>query len=274
MKDVWVIRDHFLLEVYGELSRMKSDAIMTKRAPPYLHKMYNVQFFTANPLSEVKNIMTRLVNSLVKALNDAKYLPRIILVVLDDDILHQIGKLKVGTDAIIILEKAINWVMLQMERAITSKKDGLKKKKPGAVVTSKPKVIWVKMLKRYNACNHLMQVRNTYNEVVEKAMVDRTNHYIIDLAEKMGAPTYFNKTAPFDLTGDGRMRYWKEIDFAIEQFDFQRLSLKPRRYLTEINEDDHKSEVSANKRRKFIHPQPWKRTWISKKNNPANFNAQ
>ena len=229
MKDLWVIGDKFLLDIYGELSRIRADAIISKEPVPYVHDFYNVQFFTANPLSEITNIMTRMVNSLVKALNEVKVLPRIILVIPDDNILHQVGKLNPSTDALIVIEKAVNWMLTQMERAISSKKEYLRKRKPGAVTSGEPKVIWVKMLKRYNACNNLMQIRNMFNDTVEKCMLDKSAHYIIDICEKLSDPCYFMPAEPYDLTNDGKTRFWKELDMLLESFDHQKISLKPRR---------------------------------------------
>ena len=175
--------------------------------------------------------MTKIVNSLVKALNDAVLLPRIILVIPDDDLLHEIGKLRVGTEAMIIIEKVVSWVMTEMEHAIQSKKEELRKKKPGSITTGEPKVIWIKMIKRYNACNNLMQVRNTYNEIVEKCLLNKTGHYIMDVIDKMTDQSYFLPQTPYSLTNDGKARYWREVDFQLENFDDQKLSLKPQRQL-------------------------------------------
>ena len=180
VKSAWIIGDDFLLDIFGTLHKLKSEAIANNRPIPYLFDYYNVQFFTGNPLSEIKDVLTKLVNSLIKALNDTSCLPRLILVIPDHDILKHIGKLKPGAESMYILQKTISWVMNQMERAILAKEDELRKKKPGSITLGEPKFIWVKMINR-PLCNGILEMRQVFNDAVEECMLDRAAHYILTL---------------------------------------------------------------------------------------------
>ena len=42
VKDLWIIGDKFLLDIYSRLSKLKTDAIIEKRAIPYIHDAYKV----------------------------------------------------------------------------------------------------------------------------------------------------------------------------------------------------------------------------------------
>ena len=102
--------------------------------------------FTSQPLTSVKSIPTRLVNALIKALNDNNKLPHLMIFMPDWDIVNYVNYFQSGVKE--IFNETINWILAQVMRAIQSKKDSLAHRKPGAVITSQPKVIWVKMMER------------------------------------------------------------------------------------------------------------------------------
>ena len=66
--------------------------------------------------------MARLVNALIKALNnkDLKVLPRMIVIIPDEDLIKSINYFELGISN--ILESAIKWVVTNMQRAIKAKK--------------------------------------------------------------------------------------------------------------------------------------------------------
>ena len=261
MKDLWIIGDRFLLDVHSSLSKLKSDAVIEKRPIPYIYDYYNVKLYTANPLSEIRNTMTRLVNSLTKALNDATMLPRIILIIPDDNILRHIKDL---TDIKPVCVGVINWIMNEMDKVIQSKKDQLKQRKAGAIAAGEPKMIWVAMINRMNICSKLLSVRSEFNKAIEACMANRSGHYFLDVASKIEELGYFNQE--HKLNEDGKTRLWKEIDYMIEKFDFQKISLRPasREELLcrdVAKEEQHQAKFHQNTGRPFhrFRRQRWQR---------------
>ena len=77
------IGDVFIHDIYHALQQMNTTAKVSKNTAVYIYDMYNVRCFTANPLSEVKNVAARLVNALIKAVNDAEKLLKSIIVIPD-----------------------------------------------------------------------------------------------------------------------------------------------------------------------------------------------
>ena len=75
-KEFWVIGDAFDHKIYHTLQQINTAAKNSKKQIPYIYDMYNVRCFTANPLSEIRNVVARLVNALIEALNDAEKLPK------------------------------------------------------------------------------------------------------------------------------------------------------------------------------------------------------
>ena len=89
--------------------------------------------FSSNPLSNIKEALARLVNSLIHALNEppketkeqdqvnknsltAPFLPRFVIVVPDWDIVKHVGHYKYGFT--VITKKLIHWVVANMTRSV------------------------------------------------------------------------------------------------------------------------------------------------------------
>ena len=102
-------------------------------------------------------------------------------------------------------------------RAIEAKKDQLYKIKPGSVITSEPKIIWMKMLQRMRSFEKILTVRAKYNSVLESALAERKYHYIIDPNLILRDAAYFTRIN--QLNGDGSILFWKELDECIRLFD-------------------------------------------------------
>ena len=66
---------------------MKKEAWIVKHDLPYLYEQYNVSCFTTVPQSLTRNMLARLVNCFIKALNDTTKLPQLVLIAVDWDIL-------------------------------------------------------------------------------------------------------------------------------------------------------------------------------------------
>ena len=139
--------NNFLNEIFSTFPGMRIRVQATKHRPPYLYESYNVTAFTPNPAtSGVKDIMARIINCLIKALNDVAKLPKFLLVVPDEDILSCTDYQKYGLE--LSMHVALGWIITQMEHALETKKEDLMRHKPGAVAFNEPKTIWVKMLNR------------------------------------------------------------------------------------------------------------------------------
>ena len=236
VNNIWLIGDQFLINVFHALQQLQVEAKEARRQEPYIYEFYNVSCFTASPNSVIKSMLARLVNSLVKALNDCKKLPRIIMVIPDWDILKFLDHKTFGIK--MIAEDAVGWIITQMNRAIESKKDTMRRRKPGSVVTGQPKVIWVTMMNRMNAPCKMLAHRMKFNDAVEKHLAIHMNYYILDVAPAMMDSSYFDPRNR--INSYGKAQFWLEIDQQLELFDKQKLSLRP-------TQPDLRSEVNMPK---------------------------
>ena len=95
--------------------------------------------FIPSPNSHVKHVIARLVNCIIKALNDAKKLPKVMVIIPDWDILKFLDIDPDDEGAFVIIRKALDWILTQIQRVIEAKKDNFQRRKPGSVLSNKPK---------------------------------------------------------------------------------------------------------------------------------------
>ena len=163
--------------------------------------------------------MTRVLNALVKALNDYNIMPRFILIIPDKDILEHILHYEAGT--LMPSGAAINWMSNHIIRVIEAKRDFMMKK-PGSVVSSEPKCIWIKALAIRPAGNEQheavrIEYAIKYNKMMDKIFATKEGHYVLDVNAAFNDEVYFHSN--ISLNGIGAVRFWKEIDHQLELFD-------------------------------------------------------
>ena len=189
---------------------------------PYLYDYYNISFYMAKQSSLIKNVLTRMFNSLAEALNlnqGANQLPRIILVIPDSDILKFVNHYTYGVS--VITGRCLSWLINNFEREIEAKKEQLRKKKPGSVSQNEPKIIWVKMLDTPNTTySDLMACRKKFNSILEEILAQKKNHFIIDINDVMFHKSHFRQTNI--LNARGKERFWDEINRQVEEFEYNK----------------------------------------------------
>ena len=220
--DVWFIGDDFLTEIYHTFLRMRDEAVKSQCRPPYVFEQYNVACFTPNPQTLLKDVLARLINCLIKALNDAVKLPRLIVIIPEEDLLQFISA--PGYSVKKLSHEALTWLFNQVDRALDAKCDNLYNRKLGAVAFD-TKIIWVQMINRINGYSKTLANRKVFNEVLANLVRNKTEHYLIDIDDEMADRSLLDSANR--LNGYGRVHYFAEIDRKIEQFDKHRINLKP-----------------------------------------------
>ena len=202
--------------------KKKLNAADGKEPMPYLHDYYNISFYMAKQSSLIKNVLTRMFNSLAEALNlnqGANQLLRIILVIPDSDILKFVNHYTYGVS--VITGRCLSWLINNFEREIEAKKEQLRKKKPGSVSQNEPKIIWVKMLDTPNTTySDLMACRKKFNSILEEILAQKKNHFIIDINDVMFHKSHFRQTNI--LNARGKERFWDEINRQVEEFEYNK----------------------------------------------------
>ena len=190
---------------------------------PYVYRYFNVRCFTSNPETNDKTVIARLVNCLIKALNEEEKLPHIIVMIPNWDIVQHMGHTSFGI--IKMSTRVLHWIITNVDHAVAAKKDRLNKLHPGAVVHNEPKIIWVKMMNRLFQYDKFLTIQRKFNTVLENLLADRKGHYLVDLHPALNDATLF--IAPNNLNGDGMAVFWKELDDCIQMFEDKDLTLLP-----------------------------------------------
>ena len=219
LKDCWIIGDLFVSEIYHELPAQNQENRSANAKQLYIYRNYNVKCFSTHLLAPPKaNPVARLVNALVNAVNENRYLPRLIVIIPDRDIVKQVQDVDVGVFT--VLEHLIKWTIVMMNRGINTHRDDLTKFSEGAVTYAEPKWLWVKMLDRVSVIDKALAMRGKFNRALENMLVGRHSHYLIDLNKNMSDPAYYSSHLK-TLNGDGKARFWLELDKVLKKFDYQ-----------------------------------------------------
>ena len=233
LNDFWIIGDDFVMQNYHHFQDIRRAAQVDRQPIPYIYEYY-VLCFTTAPDALVTDILTQFVNALVFALNDTLKLPCIILVIPGKDIIKYVDFDESGTR--FMHGGALAWIITQMVRFIDAKKDNLLHRKAGAVVVHKPKIIWVKTLRKLDTPLASLAVINKFNGMLEDILVDRESHFIMDVDAALHDPAFFNIYN--EMNNHGKLQFWLEVDSHIEKFEKKALSLKPMHRIRIADPDD------------------------------------
>ena len=245
----------------------------------FIYQEYNVRCFTSNPKSTTKSVPARMVNCLIKALNDmneieldandnpkdnTKFLPRIIVIVPDWDIMKYLDHDSFGVEE--VFGEPLTWMVEKMIEAIEDKKKAMYKLRPGSLTPGEPKFIWIKAIRRFIGYDRTMTVRNRFNKILEALLAKKKHHYIMDVDPKINNADYFLQTN--QLNGEGRVRYWKEVNECLKLFEDDKLTLAPASD-TERSDNRHQSSQQQNYK---LPPLPPKRENNSASKDQRNYN--
>ena len=126
-RNLWFVGDAFLNEIFDEFTMMRDRAVADKKPIPYLFDHYNVDRFTPGQIQRMcTSPMARILNCLIEPINNLHMLLRFIVIIPDWDIVKVINYQDYGVSRII--GACIEWLVREVDRAVTAKKEVLKKK--------------------------------------------------------------------------------------------------------------------------------------------------
>ena len=174
-------------DIYQSFQAIVNKSRLNKKlAQPYLQEYYNVKGFnypSAN--AGIKYATTRILNSVIEALNSCDRLPRMILLLPDQDIINDVNLYDFG--AYKVIAAVVNWLTHQVDIAICRKKLQISEKKLGAISSSRyPSIIHVNMIHRAvyfrpgTKMESTCSLRLKFNEILNDAAA-RQEHHILTI---------------------------------------------------------------------------------------------
>ena len=119
--DVWLIGDEFFSKIYDSLKEWRCRTRAAKSKQPYLYDYYNVFGYYMLRSSGNRYAIGRVLNSLIVGLNTRHRLPRLIILILDKDVIEDVGIYHDSHAAVQVMAENIGWLFQQMEILIKRK---------------------------------------------------------------------------------------------------------------------------------------------------------
>ena len=225
--DMWFLGDNFLQDLAQTYETIRQKAEHSNDNKTFLLQYYNVKNIYKKLSVGVKRTAARVINSLIDTLNQENKLPHFLVVILDKDVISDVDVL--DGHASRIVADMIRWIVRQINMLITRKRSELLEKRPGAVFLGDPKIIFVRMLRRYekyhqgSKLDNLYSLRAKFNESLKAA--------VAEISQKMLTITSCNTRDHFDFWGNlsvrGKLDFWQEIDELLDLFDQHKIKLLP-----------------------------------------------
>ena len=212
---------------------------------PFLFDYYNVDSCTMGDHNGIKSCIARIQNCVSYLLEQASTLPRMIVIIPDNDVvkcylndLYEFGAAKIA-------EELVAWLVHEIDKSVLGRKDEIKKQRKGAVMRGEPKMVYIKMMYR-PGCDSIQALRNHFNVALENRLAKVHNHYVIDAAVQY---TGFDLTN--FLTANGKTEYWQNLDKTLGEFDD-----KPSRFTPQSKQQVKNKPKNNGQQYKLPSPTP------------------
>ena len=159
VRNLWLLGDDFLREMYYSLRAMKQtehtgNKCREQRWELYIHRQYNMKEFDRTKDFARDNILARMVNASIQAVNKNPILPRLLIIIPNDGIIKLFKHTGFGFGISMMLGKCIHWFINQLEKTISIRKDALATRKPyGSKQSSFLVIMMICVMFRAGSCH-------------------------------------------------------------------------------------------------------------------------
>ena len=228
--DLWIIGDQFIKATFQSFDAIDAQAIKKEQPRPYCYDYYNIRFFYKSFVSSGNpSALGRICNSLADAINGSSFLPRLILMVPDVDVLRTMTYFKFGASLVIgkVNGKFVNKIVDE----INDRKAKLKKIKAGTVISGEPKLLWMGIIDKPQP-DKVLSLRRKHNEILEETLSLHKNCYYITPDRAVNRSDFDRNN---NMTSAGKENYWKFIDAMVKKFDREPELFIPKKVVSEMN---------------------------------------
>ena len=208
-EEIWLIGDVFL-------SR-SSDVIMKRLAEKsYMHANYQVRVIASSPVtSHVPDAIARLRNSMIKAWKKFNTIPKMIIIIPEDDVLNAVDFNGFGIKQ--MFENVIEWIVEEHMKIM----DYYRKSAPGKATKNKrfwPFYLWIGASIHTNYQNFSRRVK--FNQSLEDVAKMHPKLAFLKPLQKWSTedPTFYSRIDK-RLSSLGLAALWTAIDNAVSYFD-------------------------------------------------------
>ena len=245
----------FLNKIYDAFQRSIDSIIMAnknkkkKATPlPYLHEYYNLAgFYYSNP-SAYRFTTTRLINSVMNAINSTNRLLRLAVIILDKEFFEDVDIFENNQEVFEEMETLINWITRQIDIQFRRKRLQILEKRPGTALENEPIIIFTTLMRRVDRyepnskMERVCELRAEFNELLNEAIAHQCHHIMAIKGCKLH--DHFDKWGY--LSEKGKRAYWNEMDHLVDMFDAGKIKLLPHGWQRYSMTQDDKDQNNAN----------------------------
>ena len=226
---MWLLGDKFLADTVGELDHVKYQAARDASSPVplYISEYFNVHHFHNSQQQAIKLAITRMINSLIEAFAKCKRIPKILIVIPDQDVINDLDKFE--EDAAHSVMEITRWFIRQIDMVMRRRKADFLERKPGAVIGLMPTIIFVCMIRRIGTFHEgsrmasICKLRAKFNDTLNDTTA-KLNLHILTI-NSCNAYKHFQKAGGLSLSG--KHEFWLELDELIDHFQHNKVKLLP-----------------------------------------------
>ena len=208
LEHLWLIGDEFAFNSYHDHFRQRRNEL---KPSSFTFSNFEVtEFLSSRYSSNIRNVLARIKNNLVRGLDGKRILPKLIVIVLDDDLTKYVRSDK---GAEVHITKMVTWLMKQYERVISIYTEGLPNK---AKKATWPHLLWIQpaMHKYFGKASN--DKRSLFGKVLNTSVKFRSNMTSLEMKKFWDYDdTNLFVHENYRFTTTGLKTYWESIDSAI-----------------------------------------------------------
>ena len=207
MEKIWIVGDEFCHRSFADYYKpQKSDS-----HDLYAFNNFEVRDFSSSQFtSHNRSCIGRILNNFIRAINEHNTVPKLVVFVLDDDVIKSVFK---NSDYAQTTEACIKWLMIEIEKSISIYKDFLP---PRAKKTSYPQILWMAPPTHKYFGRRNNELRLDFADLLfhlAKLRRDTSVLKMIKIWDHKDSNLYIPDAGRY--TADGLIRFWKSVDSVI-----------------------------------------------------------
>ena len=238
-EQLWILGDAFVAASFEQYYKLKS---MKEFAAGYMVENYDVMGKSATKYtSNDPNILSRLRNMLIGLIHQEIKLPKMVIIVLDDDLVKYYGPDEDSESLTKALRRLINELMTEFRKIISTQKERLPKK---AKRFFYPQFVWIQAPLNCQYDNN--RERKIFNECLSHAAKFQEDVSVLELKkiwDRENTRLFVGEAQRY--TSEGLSTYWAAIDCTVRFMDtilFQKIETRATKKARadKAQEDDQK----------------------------------
>ena len=213
---IWILGDEFVANTANQYFKTACSTLMnnSRSTGTYCGDKFEILLFHSTQyVSNFRNMIARLVNTLIQAINSEPLLPRAIVVVLDDDLIKFININGFGMS--MAYSRILHYLFSEFNKIIAARKDILPLK---AKCLHYPELIWVNPPFNTGFVNNPQ--RNKFSKALDSTAAIYADNWSLQLKriwDTQGRDLYLPRYSRF--TSKGLMTYWMAVDRSVRFWD-------------------------------------------------------